>query len=93
MVASDALVLVCCAVFFWGSWRQAPLHLGNHAPVTGISMIWVYGFGFVASIGIGLVTLARIVRTLTGTVSPEEVRRFAGEYDTDPEHSPKVHLE
>jgi len=93
MVASDVLVLICCAVFFWGTWRQAPLHLGNHAPVTGISMIWVYGFGFVASIGIGLVTLARIIRTLTGTVSPEEVRRFAGEYDIDPEHSPKVHLE
>lgn len=93
LVASDVLVLICCIVFFWGTWRQAPLHAGNYAPVTGISMIWIYGFGFFASIGMGLIALARIVRTLTGSISPDEIRRFAGEYDADPEHSPKVHLE
>ncbi|MBU6189894.1 MAG: TRAP transporter small permease, partial [Betaproteobacteria bacterium] len=33
MIVSDALVLVCCAVFFWGTWRQAPLNASNIAPI------------------------------------------------------------
>src|SRR3954469_19011667 len=46
MVISDALSVLCCAVFFWGTWRQSGLHLSNYAPITGMSMIWVYGMGF-----------------------------------------------
>ena len=93
MVISDVLVVVCCAVFFWGTWRQAPLHVGNVAPITGMSMIWVYGLGFFASIGMGLLSLARIARALTGRLDPAELRQFAGEYDHDITHSPKSHFE
>jgi TRAP-type C4-dicarboxylate transport system permease small subunit len=50
MFTSDILVLVCCAVLFIGTWRQAPIHADNIAPVTGMPMIWVYGAGFVTSI-------------------------------------------
>ena len=93
MVISDLLVILCCAVFFWGTWRQAPLHVGNVAPITGMSMIWVYGLGFFASIGMGALAIARIVRALTGRLDPVELRQFAGEYDLDIAHSPKGHLE
>ncbi len=93
MVLSDLFVVLCCAVFFWGTWRQAPLHMGNSAPITGMSMIWVYGFGFFASIGMGALAIARIVRALTGRLDPVELRQFAGEYDHDLAHSPKGHLE
>jgi TRAP-type C4-dicarboxylate transport system permease small subunit len=93
MTISDVLVVICCAVFFWGSWRQAPLHIGNTAPITGMSMIWVYGLGFFASAGMGLLSLARIVRTLTGRVDPVELAAFAGEYEGDITHSPKSRLE
>jgi TRAP-type C4-dicarboxylate transport system permease small subunit len=93
MVISDLLVILCCAVFFWGTWRQAPLHVGNVAPITGMSMIWVYGLGFFASIGMGLLSAARIVRTLTGRLDPAELRQFAGEYDHDVLKSPRGHLE
>jgi TRAP-type C4-dicarboxylate transport system permease small subunit len=93
MVLSDLFVLLCCAVFVWGTWRQFPLHLSNTAPITGMSMIWVYGVGFFAGIGMGGLALARIVRALTGRLDPEELRRFAGEYDGDPAHSLKSHME
>jgi len=93
MVLSDLFVVLCCGVFFWGTWRQAPIHMNNTAPITGMSMIWVYGFGFFASVGIGLLSLARIVRVLTGRLDPAELRQFAGEYDQDPVHSPKGMLE
>ena len=93
MVLSDLFVVLCCAVFFWGTWRQAPLHVGNVAPITGMSMIWVYGFGFFASIGMGALAIARIVRALTGRIDPVELRQFAGDYDGDITHSPRGHLE
>jgi TRAP-type C4-dicarboxylate transport system permease small subunit len=93
MTLSDLLVVACCAVFFWGTWRQAGLHMSNTAPITGMSMIWVYGIGFFASIGMGALALARIVRTLTGRLDPAELRLFAGEYDEDVAHSLKGKLE
>lgn len=84
MGITDALVVACCAVLFWGTWRQAPIHVGNIAPITGMSMIWVYGFGFVASLGIGGLSLLRLVRVATGRVGAAELARFAGQYDDDP---------
>ncbi len=82
MLLSDVLVLVCCLVFLWGTIRQAPLHIGNVAPITGLSMIWVYGIGGFTSAAMGLLTLARMVRLLAGRLAPGELRAFAGEYET-----------
>ena len=93
MVISDLLSVLCCAVFFWGTWRQAGLHISNVAPITGISMIWVYGVGFFTSIGMGALSIARIVRTLAGRLDPAELRQFAGEYDDDIAHSIKAKIE
>jgi TRAP-type transport system small permease protein len=92
MFTSDILVLVCCAVLFIGTWRQAPIHADNIAPVTGMPMIWVYGAGFVTSIGIGLIVLGRVFRVLTGKITDQELRQFAGEVD-DPNGLPKGHVE
>ena len=93
MAISDVLVLICCAVFFWGTWRQAPLHMTNVAPITGMSMIWVYGVGFFASIGIGALTIARLWRIATGRLDPIELKHFAGEWDDDPEHALRTKVE
>jgi TRAP-type C4-dicarboxylate transport system permease small subunit len=93
MILSDAFVVLCCAVFFWGTWKQSGLHMSNTAPITGMSMIWVYGIGFFASLGMGALALARIVRALTGRLDPAELRHFAGEYDLDPADNLKGKLE
>jgi TRAP-type transport system small permease protein len=93
MLLSDALVLVCCLVFLWGTIRQAPLHVGNVAPITGLSMIWVYGIGGFTSAAMGLMTLARLLRALTGRLTAGELEAFAGDYDTGSGKALKEHLE
>jgi TRAP-type C4-dicarboxylate transport system permease small subunit len=94
MILSDLLVLLCCAVFFWGTWRQAPLNATNVAPVSGLNMLWVFGVGFFTSIGIGVMTGARLLRALTGRLGPSELDAFAGlGADDDIAHSLKGKLE
>lgn len=80
LLVSDALILTCCLVFLWGTIRQAPLHLGNKAPITGLSMIWVYGIGAFASLGMGLLVLTRMTRLLFGRLDDAEVDAFAGDH-------------
>ncbi|MCA3625850.1 MAG: TRAP transporter small permease [Methylobacterium sp.] len=94
MVLSDILVLGCCVLFFWGSWKQAPLNYTNIAPVTGINMLWVFGVGLFTSIGIGAMVAARLIRALTGQLKPGELEHFAGEMsDEAAAHSIKGRLE
>jgi TRAP-type transport system small permease protein len=94
MVLSDLLVLFCCAVFFWGTWRQAPLHATNVAPVTGMNMFLVFGVGFFTAGGIGWMTFLRLVRTATGTLRPGELDTFAGQFsEEDITHGLKGKLE
>jgi TRAP-type C4-dicarboxylate transport system permease small subunit len=79
MVLSDLVVLACCAVFFLGTLQQAEVNRSNVAPVTGLSMIWVYGVGYFTGLGIGLLVASRLVRLALGQVSEEEINAFAGE--------------
>jgi len=93
MGLTDTLVLTCCVLFFWGTWRQAPLNWTNTAPITGMSMIWVYGIGFFTSAGIGLLTAARLARLLTGRLRSGELDAFAGLMQHDAGHMLKERLE
>jgi TRAP-type C4-dicarboxylate transport system permease small subunit len=93
MILSDLFVIGCCAVFFWGTWQQAEINATNYAPITEISMLWVYGVGFFASIGLGLMAALRILRVLTGRLSDQELRAFAGDYSDDEAHDLRGHLE
>ena len=79
LVLSDLLILVCCAVFGHGTWVQFAINASNVAPVTGLPMVWVFGIGLVTSICIGLLVAARLVRTLSGRITDEELAAFAGE--------------
>lgn len=79
MVLSDCLILLCCVLFFWGTWKQAGVNATNVAPVSGLNMLWVFGVGFFTAGGIGLMVLLRLVRALTGRLMPRELSLFAGE--------------
>ena len=83
MMTSDALILFCCAVFFWGTWKQAAINASNVAPVSGLSMLWVFGVGYFTSIAIGLMVLLRLARAFTGNVSERELAVFAGTFELD----------
>jgi len=78
LVLSDLLVLLCCALFFWGTWKQAPLNATNVAPVSGMNMLLVFGVGFFTSGAIGLMTILRLHRATTGRLRPGELDAFAG---------------
>ncbi|HSP25713.1 MAG TPA: TRAP transporter small permease, partial [Saliniramus sp.] len=82
MVASNVIIFFCSAVFFWGTWMQAPINASMTAPVTGLTMIWVYGVGFFTGGAMAIIALIRIVRVLTGYVTDEEIASIAGEFTT-----------
>jgi TRAP-type C4-dicarboxylate transport system permease small subunit len=83
MMLSDALILFCCMVFFWGTWKQSAVNASNVAPVTGLSMLWVFGIGYFTSVAIGLMVAARIARAMTGRVGDRELAIFAGTFEHD----------
>jgi len=80
MILSNLLILGVSILFFWGTWKQLPINISMSAPVTGLSMGWVYGIGFFTGGMCALIALERLVRLVTGRVTDEEVAAFAGEH-------------
>jgi TRAP-type C4-dicarboxylate transport system permease small subunit len=93
MILSDLIVLVCCLMLLEGTWKQQEINASVVAPVTGISMSYVYNVLYFAGVGIGLITLARLFRALTGRLDPYELAEFVGDYSARPSHDLKGHLE
>ncbi|WP_105382735.1 TRAP transporter small permease [Neorhizobium alkalisoli] len=79
MMVSNIIIILCSAIFFWGTWNQLPINASMVAPVTGLSMAWVYGIGFFTGAGCTIIALERLVRLLTGRVTEDELSAFAGE--------------
>lgn len=79
MFLSNFVILLCSAIFFWGTWKQFDINASMSAPVTGLSMVWVYGVGLFTGGGMFLIALERLIRALTGRLSDEEIATFAGE--------------
>ena len=72
-VLSQALVLMCCGMLFWGTLRQHEINATTLAPVTGMPMSWVFGMGYVTSIGVGVHALHRLWRMLSGRITDAEL--------------------
>ncbi len=79
MSIANLVIIVCSVIFFWGTWKQFPINASMAAPVTGMSMIWVYGIGLFTGAGMAIIALERLIRLLTGRVTDEEIAAFAGE--------------
>lgn len=79
MVMSNLVIILCSAIFFWGTWVQLPINASMTAPVTELSMAWVYGVGFFTGGGCVIIALERLIRLLTGRVTDDEIAAFAGE--------------
>ncbi|WP_374521669.1 TRAP transporter small permease [Hydrogenophaga sp.] len=73
LLLSELLILLCCAMFFWGTWRQHEVNATTTAQVTGISLIWVFGLGYFTSLGIALVSLRKLWRLATGRLSDDDL--------------------
>lgn len=80
MVLTNLLILGVSLLFFWGTWKQLPINASMKAPVTGLSMGWVYGIGFFTGGLCSLIALERLFRIVTGRVTDDEIAAFAGEH-------------
>ena len=70
---SESLMLWCNGLFLLGTWRMHDLQVSNVSPVVGISMIWIYGVGYVVAVVMGLFNLSVLYRLFTGQLSEEEL--------------------
>jgi TRAP-type transport system small permease protein len=70
---SESLMLLVNVLFFVGTWKMHELQVTNVSPVVGISMIWVYGVGYVVAVVMALFNLAVLYRLFTGTLSDAEL--------------------
>ena len=73
LAASQGLILLSCAMLAWGTWRQHEVNATNLAPVTGLSMIWVFGVGYLTAAAIGAQALATLLRIATGRLGDAEL--------------------
>ena len=70
---SEVLMLFCNALFFLGTYKMHDLQVTNISPVVGISMIWVYGIGYVVSVVMALINVNKIYLLLAGKISEHEL--------------------
>lgn len=73
LAASQALILMSCAILVWGTWRQHEINATTLAPVTGMPMIWIFGMGYVCGVAMGLQALHQLWRIATGTLADAEL--------------------
>ncbi|MDZ7937095.1 MAG: TRAP transporter small permease [Rhodoferax sp.] len=70
---SEALMLFCNVLFFMGTYEMHELQLSNVSPVAGISMIWIYGIGYIVSVVMAIFNLNVLFRLVTGRITEEEL--------------------
>lgn len=70
---SESLMLWCNLLFFIGTWKMHGLQVSNVSPVVGISMIWVYGIGYVVAVVMALFNLQVLWRLVTGRIREDEL--------------------
>lgn len=70
---SQAVMLVCCAYIFYGTYLQHDIIKGNASPVAQISMLWVQGVSYLTGISIGMICLSNLIRLMLGQVADDEL--------------------
>ena len=70
---SEALMLGCNVLFFVGTWKMHELQVTNVSPVVGLSMICIYGIGYVVGGVMGIMNLNVLYRLLTGRLREVEL--------------------
>ncbi|MCJ0762325.1 TRAP transporter small permease [Variovorax terrae] len=70
---SEALMLFCNALFLLGTWHMHGLQVTNISPVAGISMIWIYGIGYIVGTVMGIMNLHKLYRLFTGRMTEQEM--------------------
>jgi TRAP-type transport system small permease protein len=69
---SESLMLFCNVLFFWGTYQMHELQVSNVSPVAGISMIWIYGLGYVVSVVMGAFNVTKLWKLFTGQLQEKD---------------------
>ena len=70
---SEMLMLMCNGMFLWGTYQMHELQVTNISPVVGISMIWIYGIGYLVSVVMGAININKLYLLLTGQLSESDM--------------------
>ena len=70
---SELLMLGCNTMFLWGTYKMHDLQVTNISPVVGISMIWIYGIGYVVAVVMGIFNIHKLYLLLTGQLSEDKM--------------------
>lgn len=70
---SESLMLLCNSLFFVGTWKMHELQVSNISPVVGLSMIWIYGIGYVVATVMGAINLLMLWRLFSGRLREEDM--------------------
>lgn len=70
---SEVLMLGCNLLFFWGTWQMHELQVTNISPVLGISMIWIYGVGYVTATVMAVMNVNQLSLLLRGRLTEEDL--------------------
>jgi TRAP-type C4-dicarboxylate transport system permease small subunit len=73
LLVSECLMLFCNVLFLMGTYQMHNLQVTNISPVVGISMIWVYGIGYVVAVVMGIFNVRKLFLLFTGRLSEEEL--------------------
>jgi TRAP-type transport system small permease protein len=70
---SESLMLFCNGLFLWGTFQMHQLQVTNVSPVTGLSMIWVYGIGYVVAVVMGIFNFHKLYLLFSGQLTEAEM--------------------
>ena len=87
---SEALMLGCNVLFFIGTFKMHDLQVTNISPVVGMSMIWVYGIGYIVAVVMSIMNVNVIYRLLTNQLSEAELVQVIGKMALIHRKNPKV---
>ena len=85
---SNLLMLGCCALMFYGTYRQHGINATTLSPVTELPMSWVYGVGYLTSIAMGLMIIGKLLRLARGEFNEADLIQVM-----DSEEEAKPHLQ
>jgi len=79
---SEIMMLICNLIFLKGTWEMHELQVTNVSPVVGISMIWIYGIGYVVSLVMSVINLDMLYKLFTNQLSEDDLVMVTDSEDT-----------
>ena len=83
---SNALMLGCCTLMFYGTLKQHQINATTLSGVMQIPMSWVYGVGYITSVAMGLMILGKLIRLARGGYSDGEMIQVQDSEDGGEQH-------